>query len=72
MKPRYYSVCTKDGEECLGSDAWFRLDGRNNLSTMIQESRSRLHSMRFVHPNWNGFKIVVGRPSNNREIYKSS
>lgn len=72
MKTKTYAVMTLNGEECLGSDAWYVLDGRNNLSTMIQESRSRLHSMRFVHPNWNGFKIVVGRPSNNREIYKSS
>lgn len=43
--------------EALGTEGVFILDGRNKLSTMIDDAYERMHKLRNVHPNYVGFQI---------------
>lgn len=51
---------TTNGNENLGSDAWYRLDSRNSLNTQKQDARDRIRELRFVKPDYNGFQIRTG------------
>lgn len=52
-----YCIFTVDGVEQCGSDAYYRLDSRNALSTQIADAIERAHQLRFVKPHYNGFNI---------------
>lgn len=68
-----YAHFTTNGKENLGSDAWFRLDGRNTLRTQIIDSGKRMKLLSNIHPNYNGFQIRVGeKPSTSKIIYTTS
>lgn len=52
-----YCVFTVNGVDQLGSDAYYRLDGRENLATQIAHCKKRMHTLRNVKPDYNGFRI---------------
>ena len=57
--------------DALGSDGVFILDGRNNIETMVFDSKIRMHTLKNIH-NYIGFKIMKGeRFTDAKEIYKS-
>jgi len=71
---QFYTKCLSGKEiECLGSDGVFILDGRNNLSTMINDSIKRINQLKNVVPYITGFSIEKGnRFSNSVTIYKQN
>lgn len=56
---KVYANFLEKGVSQLGSDAWFRLDARNTLSTQIEDAKNRMHNLRFVH-RYDGFQILRG------------
>lgn len=57
MTAKTYCVFTADRVEQLGSDAYYRLDGRNTLGQQIADCKERMYRLRFVKPHYNGFRI---------------
>lgn len=58
--------------DAMGSDGVFILDGRNSLSTMINDATKRMKSLSKVKPNYIGFKIMRGEKfTKSKEIYHS-
>ena len=70
MRQKTYAQFLRDGEETLGSDAWFILDGRNNLETQCKDAIERIGKLRRVQ-KYNGFRIRKGdAPSRSRIIHE--
>jgi hypothetical protein len=65
-----YCFYTTRGRENAGTDACYKLDGRNRLHVQVDECRERLVQLKNVQ-NYDGFKIVtceaIGR--NEHTIY---
>ena len=58
-------------DEMLGSDGVFILDGRNNMNTMINDSKKRINQLKNVQSGIVGFKIHKGeRFSNSKCLYR--
>lgn len=53
----------------LGSDAYYRLDGRFAVWILKGEAVKRLLALRKVHPDWCGFRIYRGGIRNARLVY---
>lgn len=64
-----YVIFTVDGVEQCGSDAYYRLDSRNTLSTQIADAIKRMHQLRFVKPQYNGFNIFKCRSLRDHGVY---
>lgn len=59
-----YAHFLVNGVEQIGSDAWFQLDGRNNLSNHVHAAKERMLRLKRVRPDFNGFQIRRGsKPS---------
>ena len=43
-----------------GSDTYYILDGRNNFETMVCDGINRCNSMKHIHKNIIGFKLMRG------------
>ncbi len=63
-----FAVFCENGEECCGSDAWFRLDSRNKLAIQIQDALERMQQLSKVRSHFNGFNIRVGEQLSNTKI----
>ena len=53
---RYYVKFFEDDRECCGSDSIYILDGRNKLSTMIQDAKDRMQKLQ--KKAYNRFQII--------------
>jgi len=69
---QFYTRNLKDHiVELCGSDGVFILDGRNKLSTMIQDAKERIFKLRFIHPNLKLFTINEGNLKDYTIIYSN-
>lgn len=67
-----YAHFTTNGQENLGSDAWFQLDGRNSLEQQVVDAKMRMYRLRLLKPDYNGFQIRRGaKLSTSTIIYTS-
>jgi hypothetical protein len=58
------------GEPQLGSDAVFKLDGRNTLPTWKHDAARQLYRLQSIHSNWVGFRIMLGDLRSSRQVYQ--
>lgn len=64
---------TSSKTEILGSNGVYILDGRNNLSTMIEDAKRRIHQLKNIHDDIVAFTINKGeRFSESRIVYDSN
>lgn len=46
--------------EAIGSSGVYILDGRNNILTQKNDAMVRMHQLRFLHPEYVGYRIYKG------------
>lgn len=68
--PFQHSPCKPFLVDSCGSDSIFILDGRNSLSTMIQDAKDRIKKLRPVK-QIDGFEIHEGDLKSSKIIYQA-
>jgi hypothetical protein len=51
-----------------GSDAIFKLDGRNNIGTMVKDAKDRMKQLSSVQ-TYTGFNICIGSLRDHRTVF---